>query len=155
MSAARELQAQVTVPTPSGEVWEVLTDLRRMPEWSPELVRMVPLKPGGLRPAQWYLGLNRRGPVVWPTRNVIAVLEPGRTVAWDTTSSGARWCYDLAVEGDTTRVTLTRPVPVRLTRLSRIVAPLLLGGSEQHADELESGMRTTLERLRAAVVSRR
>lgn len=151
MSADRELQAHIVVPTPPARVWEVLVDFTRMPEWSPELVRMVPLKRGGLRLGQWYLGVNRRGLVVWPTRNVISVLEPGRTVAWDTTSSGARWSYDLAEDSDGTRVTLTRPVPVRLTRLSRIVAPLLLGGSAEHADELERGMQTTLERLRAAV----
>ena len=151
MSADRELRAAVTVPAPPEQVWEVLTDLGRMPEWSPELVTMVPLKRGGLRLGQWYLGVNRRGPVVWPTRNVVSVLEPGQTVAWDTTSSGARWCYEVAPEADGTRVTLTRPVPRRLSRLSRIVAPLLLGGSDAHADELEAGMRTTLERLRTAV----
>ena len=65
------------------KIWALLTDLRRMPE-SPELVRMIPLKPGGLRAGQWYLGINRRKAVLWPTRNVVAVLEPGRLVAWDT-----------------------------------------------------------------------
>jgi uncharacterized protein YndB with AHSA1/START domain len=151
MSADRELHAHVVVPASPAQVWDVLIDFTRMPEWSPELVKMVPLKPGGLRLGQWYLGVNRRGLVVWPTRNVISVLDPGRCVAWDTRSSGARWSYDLAEDSDGTRVTLTRPVPVRLTRLSRIVAPMLLGGSEEHADELERGMQTTLERLRAAV----
>ena len=66
-----------------------------MPDWSPELVRMVPLKRGGLRVGQWYLGINRRKAVVWPTRSVVAVLEPGRLLAWDTKSSGARWIWEL------------------------------------------------------------
>jgi len=151
MPADRELHAELTVRATPGRVWQVLTDFGRMPEWSPELVRMVPLKRGGLRLGQWYLGINRRGPVVWPTRNVVTVLEPGRSVGWDTTSSGARWVYELRPEGEDTRLILTRPVPRRLTHLSRIVAPALLGGSEEHADELEAGMQTTLERLRAAV----
>ena len=56
---------------------------------------MVPLKPGGLRVGQWYLGINRRKAVVWPTRSVVAVLEPGRRLAWDTRSSGARWIWEL------------------------------------------------------------
>ncbi|NHA01726.1 hypothetical protein G5V59_23860 [Nocardioides sp. W3-2-3] len=46
--------------------------------WSPETVRMVPLKPGGLRVGQWYLGINRRKAAVWPTRSVVAAVVPGR-----------------------------------------------------------------------------
>ena len=43
-----------------------------------------------------------------------------------------------------------RPVPHRLTLLSRVSAPVLLGGSGAHADELEAGMRATVARLKAA-----
>jgi len=153
-TADRELRAEVTVAASPGRVWQVLTDFARMPEWSPELVRMVPLKRGGLRPQQWYLGINRRGPVVWPSRNVVAVVEPGRRVAWDTTTSGARWIYDVAEDGAGTRVTLSRPVPRRLTTASNVFARFLLGGAESHADELEDGMRQTLDRLRRTVEGR-
>ena len=93
--AARELRAEAMVHAPPGRVWALLTDLARLPEWSPELVRMTPLRPGGLRAGQWYLGLNRRKAVLWPTRSVVAVLEPGRRLAWDTRSSGARWIWEL------------------------------------------------------------
>lgn len=149
--ADRELRAEVTVAAPPDHVWRALTDFRRMPEWSPELVRMVPLRRGGLRVGQWYLGLNRRGPVVWPTRNVVTELSAGRRVAWDTTSSGARWVYDLVEEAGGTRLTLTRPVPGRLTLGSKLFATALLGGADGHADELEDGMRLTLERFKQAV----
>lgn len=149
--AARELRAETVVDAPPTEVWDALTDLRRMPEWSPELVRMVPLRPGGLRLGQQYVGLNRRKAVVWPTRSVVSVLQPGRALAWDTRSSGARWVYELAPEGSGTRVVHRRPVPGRLTLLSKAFAPLFLGGSDGHADELEQGMAQTLARLKAAV----
>ena len=66
------------------EVWAVLGDVRRMPDLSPELVRMIALKPGGLRRGQWYLGINRRGLVVWPTRSTVTDVEPERLLAWDT-----------------------------------------------------------------------
>jgi uncharacterized protein YndB with AHSA1/START domain len=155
MSADRELEADVLVTATPERVWQVLTDFDRMPRWSPELVRMVPLKRGGLRLGQWYLGWNRRGAVVWPTRNVVSVLEPGRRVGWDTTTSGARWIYELTPEDGGTRVRLRRPVPRRLTLVGRLTAARLLGGVEGHADELEAGMRTTLERLRDAVAGDR
>jgi uncharacterized protein YndB with AHSA1/START domain len=148
--AARELYAEATVAAPPTKVWDLLTDLSRMPEWSPELVRMVPLKPGGLRVGQWYLGVNRRKAVVWPTRNVVAELQPGRLLAWDTTSSGARWIWEVGPDPAGTRVVHRRPVPSGVTLMSKVFAPLALGGSDEHADELEEGMRRTVARLKAA-----
>jgi uncharacterized protein YndB with AHSA1/START domain len=151
VTADRELRAQVDVAASPERVWQVLTDLRRMPDWSPELVRMVPLKRGGLRQGHWYLGLNRRKAIVWPTRNVVATLEPGRVLAWDTKTSGARWIFEVDPEGEGTRLVQRRQVPARLTVLSKVFAAAALGGQEEHADELEQGMRTTLERIKAAV----
>lgn len=149
--ADRELRAERLVAAPPAAVWAALTDLSRMPEWSPELVRMVPLLPGGLRVGQHYLGINRRGPVVWPTRSVVAALERERLLAWDTRTSGSRWIYELTPEGDGTRVVQRRPVPGRVNPLGRAFAAALLGGAGPHADELEAGMASTLEGLATAV----
>lgn len=148
--ADRELRAEALVSAPPERVWSLLSDLARMAEWSPETVRMVPLKPGGLRVGQWYLGINRRKGVVWPTRSVVARLEPGRALAWDTRSSGARWIWELEPAEDGTRVVHRRPVPRALTPLSRAFAPVFLGGTAEHADELERGMGVTVSRLKAA-----
>lgn len=150
-SAARELRAERVVAAPPEAVWAALADLSLMPAWSPELVRMVPMLPGGLRVGQQYLGVNRRRRVVWPTRNVVAAVDEGRVLAWDTRSSGSRWIYELAPEGGGTRVVHRRPVPRRLGLLGRAFATVALGGGEAHADELEAGMARTLEGLAAAV----
>ncbi len=153
MGADRELRAETTIAASPDEVWAVLSDMSRMPEWSPELIRLMPLKGGGLRVGQWYLGVNRRGAVLWPTRSVVVAVEPGRSVAWDTKSSGARWIYELTPEGEGTRVVQRRPVPQRLTRVSGAFAGALLGGAEGHADELEGGMAQSLARIKTAVES--
>lgn len=47
-------------------------------------------------------------------------------------------------------MTHRRPVPSGLTRISAVFAAAFLGGAAEHADELESGMATTLARLKAA-----
>lgn len=150
-TADRELVASATVAAPPERVWELLTDLGRMSSWSPELVRMFPVLPGGLRLGQQYVGINRRKAMVWPTRSVVAEIEPGRRLAWDTRSSGARWIWELAPSGDGgTVVTHRRPVPAGLTRVSGIFAGAFLGGAQGHSDELEAGMATTVARLKAA-----
>ena len=150
--ADRELRAEAIFDAAPQRVWDLLTDLSRMPEWSPELVRMVPLKRGGLRVGQWYLGVNKRKAVVWPTRSVVAVLEPGRRLAWDTKSSGARWIWEVEEvdAGARTRVIHRRPVPKRITVMSKLFAPAFLGGNVEHADELEQGMARTVAGLKAA-----
>jgi uncharacterized protein YndB with AHSA1/START domain len=150
-AAARELRAETTIAAPPATVWAALTDLSNMPGWSPELLKMIPLKPGGLKLGQQYLGLNRRKAVIWPTRSVVAELEPEKALAWDTKSSGARWIYELAPEGAGTKIVHRRPVPKKLTLLSRVFAPVALGGSDGHAAELEGHMATTLERIKATV----
>lgn len=151
MTADRELTATATVDAAPERVWSLLTDFSQMPDWSPELVRMVPLLRGGLRVGQQYVGINKRKAMVWPTRSVVAVLEPGRTLAWDTRSSGARWIWELepTADGGTT-VTHRRPVPQGLSAVSGVFAKAFLGGAEGHCDELEAGMTTTVQRLKAA-----
>ncbi len=151
MSADRELRAETTINASPDAVWAALTDLSRMPEWSPELLKMLPLKRGGLREGQWYVGVNLRKGVVWPTRNVVATLEPGKTLAWDTKTSGSRWIFEVSPDGGGTRVVQRRPVPNKLTFIGNFFASYLLGGAESHADELEAGMVETLARFKAEV----
>lgn len=149
VTADRELRAEATIAAPPDRVWALVTDTARMPDWSPELVKMLPLKGGGMREGQWYLGLNRRKAVVWPTRSVVAVVDPGRAIAWDTRSSGARWIWEISPSGEGTRVVHRRPVPSRLTSLSMVFTRVFLGGADGHADELEAGMARTVQRLKA------
>ncbi|WP_183099426.1 SRPBCC family protein [Nocardioides pelophilus] len=148
-TADRELRAEATVEAPPERVWELLTDFSQMAQWSPELVRMLPLKRGGLRVGQWYLGINRRKAVIWPTRSVVAAVETGRRLVWDTRSSGAQWIWELEPVAGGTRVVHRRPVPTGVTLLSRIFAPAALGGSVEHAAELEQGMARTVAGLKA------
>jgi uncharacterized protein YndB with AHSA1/START domain len=58
------LEATIDVDAAPAEVWAVVSDLRRMGEWSPECRRMVAW--GGVREGAWVLGVNRRGPMVRP-----------------------------------------------------------------------------------------
>lgn len=152
-SADRELRAEVVIAAPPAAVWAVVGDAGQLSADSPETVRMLPLKRGGMRVGQWYLGINRRGWVWWPTRSVVATVEPERALVWDTASSGARWIFELSEHPGGTRLVHRRPVPRRLTLVSKLFAGTLLGGTLAHADELEAGMARTLAGVKARVES--
>ncbi|WP_420099562.1 SRPBCC family protein [Corynebacterium sp.] len=146
--SARELRSSVTINVPARDVWSVITDFRNLAAASPELVTMVPILPGGLREGQNYIGINRRKAVVWPTRSRICTIAPERELSWDTVTSGARWVYELRDTDGGTELTLRRPVPGKLTGAGNFFARFLLGGADGHADELEQGIRHTLDVLK-------
>lgn len=148
-TAERELRAETEIAAPPTRVWAVLTDFRNLADASAELVTMKPLLPGGLRVGQSYVGLNRRGAVLWPTRNVVVAVEQEKALAWDTTSSGARWIFELSPTASGTRLVQRRPIPRRRARVGTVFATLFLGGAAGHDDELEAAMEGTLAHIKA------
>ncbi|MQY15804.1 hypothetical protein SRB5_59950 [Streptomyces sp. RB5] len=148
MTADRELHAEILIEAPPETIWALLTDTRALAAASPELLAMTPLKRGGFRTGQTYIGWNRRKLAIWPTRNVVTEATPHDRLIWDTRTSGARWIYELTPHPEGTLVTHRRPVPKTLTPVSKAYAALFLGGIASHADELEAGMHRTLEHLK-------
>jgi len=144
------LSATIDIDAPVDAVWEVVSDLRRMPEFSPELRKVVPLGRRTSGVGTRILGLNRRGLAVWPTTSRVTRWEPRRAVAWRTRESGATWVYELEpAPGGATRVT-SRRVLSGYTAGTALLAPLI-GGAQGHDRELGEGMATTLARIKAAV----
>ncbi|HET8602613.1 MAG TPA: SRPBCC family protein [Marmoricola sp.] len=143
------LSASITIDAPVERVWEVVSDLRRMPEFSPELRRVVPLGRRTSGVGARILGINRRGLAAWPTTSRVTRWEPCRAVAWKTRESAATWVYELEPAEGGTRVT-SRRVLAAWSRGTTLMAPLI-GGAAAHDRELADGMATTLERIKAAV----
>lgn len=147
------ISASVDITAPPEEVWAVVSDVTRMPEWSPELRRLFVLGRGEPRVGMLLLGINRRGYVAWPTTSRVVRLEPGRAVAWKTRESGATWTYELEELGGGTRLTGRRDLPA-FTMGTTLMAPVI-GGAEAHDRELADGVRATLERIKTTVEASR
>jgi uncharacterized membrane protein len=143
------ITASVDIDAPSDRVWEVVGDLTRMPEWSPELRRLKLLGSRPLRVGSTLLGLNRRGWVAWPTTSKVVRLEPGRAVAWRTRESGATWTYELEDTPAGTKLTGRRDLPA-FTVGTAVLGPII-GGAAGHDRELAEGIRTTLGRIKTTV----
>lgn len=144
------LEASVDIAAPRPAVWEVVSDLRRMGEWSPECLRMQVF--GAPREGAWAVGLNRRRLAVWPTTSRITRWEPAYAVAWRVFESGAEWTYELHEAPLGTRLTERRTLPpAGMHRFAAVFARVFLGGATGHDAELLDGMRTTLLRIKVAV----
>ena len=146
-SVPAPISATVEMKASPDEVWSIVSDLGRMPEFSPELRKAFVLGTPGL--GANVIGINRRKAVVWPTTSKVVRWEPGRAVAWKTRESGATWVYELEPTPDGTAVTGRRVLP-RFTLGTSLLAPVI-GGAEGHDAELAEGIRTTLERIRSTV----
>ena len=150
MAAPMPLRASVDIDAPPERVWAV-GDLTRMPEWSPELRRLVLVGKRPVSVGSTLLGLNRRGWVAWPTTSKVTRLDPGSAVAWRTRESGATWTYELEATATGTRLTGRRDLPA-FSRGTSVLGPII-GGAVGHDRELADGIRTTLERIKDSVES--
>ena len=149
MNQPLPISASVDVAARPESVWEVVSDVRRMSEWSPECRRIVVLGSPKEGVGTTFLGVNRRGWAMWPTTSKVVRYEPARAVAWRTRESGATWTYELTPTGSGTTLTGRRDLPA-YTLGTTVMAPLI-GGAQGHDEELADGIRTTLERIRTTV----
>ncbi len=147
MTDPTPISATVEIAAAPEAVWEVVSDLARMPEFSPELRKAFVLGTPGV--GARILGINRRGVVAWPTSSRVVRWEPGRAVAWKTRESGATWVYELEPTSAGTRVTGRRVLP-RFTVATALMGPVI-GGAAGHDAELADGIRTTLKQIKATV----
>lgn len=143
-------EVSVEIDAPASTVWSLVTDVSGMGRLSPECTGGRWMK-GASGPAVGarFRGRNRRGLARWSTTNVVVAAEPDREFAFETKQSGARWRYLIDSDGGRTRVTETREMYKRRPLSARLYAKVALGGLEPHEDEMRTGMRATLDRLKA------
>ena len=147
MSDPTPISATVTIDAEPEAVWSVVSDLRRMPDFSPELRKAFVRGTPGV--GATIIGINRRGLVVWPTASKVVRWERNVAVAWKTRESGATWVYELSKAPGGTEVTARRVLP-KFTKGTSLLAPVI-GGAAGHDRELSDGLRTTLERIKASI----
>ena len=142
----------VHMAAPPSKVWELVSDVTRIGEYSPETFEAEWLD-GADGPAtgarfRGHVKRNGKGPVYWTTCTVLAS-TPGVEFAFGVGSADKpinTWRYRLEPAGDGTDVTesfqLADVAPIRLYWA-------LLGWARGKTNR--NGMRTTLERIRAEV----
>jgi uncharacterized protein YndB with AHSA1/START domain len=150
-------EATIEIDAPPDAVYDLVADITRMGQWSPESTGGRWLGPAtGPAPGARFVGTNR-GRMPWTTRCVVEVAEPGRefTFVRDRPRGFAavRWSYRLEPTGTGTgtRVTERFEQVGRGNRLLHAMAGLVTGvrWADRQAHN-QAGMERTLAALKAA-----
>ena len=146
-------EVSIVVSAPAERVYELVADVTRMPELSPELLECRWLD-GVTEPVVGarFTARNKvaRGPS-WGNKPVITALEPGRYISWARSEPFAgtvEWSYRFDPRPDGTVVTERYEVIRPITRLGWLIITTMSPGDRQA--QLRDGMEQTLQRLRTA-----
>jgi uncharacterized protein YndB with AHSA1/START domain len=142
------LQAQVDIDAPASKVWALISDLRRMPEWSPQCRWMKSFGP--LRPGTRTLNLNRRNGMLWPTTARVVEVVPEQKLAFRVNTNRTIWSYELEPNGQGTRLVESRHAENGVSAYSSLSVNALFGGTTNFERELVEGMNASLAKIKAA-----
>jgi len=151
-------QVSTVVAAAPEDVYALVADVTRTPEFSPEVSRCSWLD-GATGPA-----VGARFEAVntspagksWKNRPVVTVADPGREFAFTRTepfSGTITWRYLLQPVDGGTRVIESYRVERPVSRLGWLVIEKVFAGSDRRT-ALRGGMQTTLDRLRNALESK-
>jgi len=100
------------VAAPPDDVFALISDIERLPEWN-AILQEVTERPAELVPgAQWVVRFGAMGQA-WRSRATLEELDPvARRFAYragtdDGNPSFAQWCWEVAGEGDGSRLTVS------------------------------------------------
>ena len=141
------LQTQIDIDAPVWKVWALISDLQRMPQWSPQCRWMMPI--GALRPGTRTLNLNRRYRMFWPTTCTVVEVIPDKKLAFRVNTNRTIWSYELEPEGQGTRVIESRHAENGVTAISSLSVNALFGGTSNFERELLEGMNASLATIKA------
>lgn len=149
--AAPLLQAQIDINAPVSKVWALVSDLSRMPQWSPQCRMMKTFGP--LRPGARTVNFNRRKRLFWPTTSRITEVIPEKKLAFRVNENNTVWCYELEPTDTGTRLIETRHAENGVKPVSNMAVNALMGGVPSFERELVDGMNQSLARIKAAAES--
>ncbi|MFH8837060.1 SRPBCC family protein [Streptomyces sp. NPDC017868] len=153
------LEESTVVDAPPAVVYRLVSDLRNMGRWSPECRSVWVLRPPA-RTGTRFVGLNRRGPFLWPTLGRVTRMRPDSEFVFDIGVFGlpiARWGYRFEAEGSGTRITEfwqdLRTGGAR-GRVAELLGTVFAGSNPARRVALNrAGMRTTLARIARTATS--
>jgi uncharacterized protein YndB with AHSA1/START domain len=146
MGVPTTAQATIEIDAPPDQIYDLVTDVTRMGEWSPECVRCEwQGEPG--RVGSTFKGHNRSGPARWSTVARVLVADRPKEFSFATLyrdEPSTRWTYRFEGDGPTT-VTESFDA-IRTPPLIAFAERVFLRNRQA---QLEEGMAKTLAAIKA------
>jgi uncharacterized protein YndB with AHSA1/START domain len=141
--AVAEGRATVHIEASPEAVYDLVSDITRMGEWSPECTSASWVD-GATGPSVGakFKGRNKAGLMRWTTTPSVVVTDRGKEFAFRTKETV--WSYRMTPAGDGTDLTETFEVET-YGKLMNLVAPM-----KKRQPVMEKGMEQTLARIKAA-----
>jgi uncharacterized protein YndB with AHSA1/START domain len=142
----------IDVAAPPAVLYDLLADITRMPDWSPEVTSCAWL--GGAthaEPGARFRGWSRKGWRRWSTLSTVSYADRPERFEWHVRFAGlpvATWRYRFVAD-DGHGTTITETVIDQRGPLLRQLSPLITGSRNRHARNDET-MHVTLKRLKTA-----
>jgi hypothetical protein len=152
MRRATRGQTSVHIDASPEQVYELVSGVTRMGEWSPETQRCTWVDGDGPAVGARFKGYNRRGRARWSNTVEVITAEPGVEFAFRRAvlhCGVCDWRYRMQPSGTGTTLTESYEVTKPDWAITNWFNGLLLGIDDRDADLLD-GMRTTLARIKAA-----
>ncbi|MDR7085548.1 uncharacterized protein YndB with AHSA1/START domain [Aeromicrobium panaciterrae] len=143
------LEQSVEIAAEVGVVWDLVSDVRLMSEWSPQ-VTSTRLRDGfeTCELGAQFTNRNKLGELEWTTHAEIVRFEVGREIAFRVEENWAVWSFALAPSAEGTVLTQRRVTPDGISDLSHELTDGFMGGQDEFTKTLLEGMRATLERIK-------
>jgi len=104
MSTLRYAESVVVARSPE-DLYDMISDVTRMGEWSPVCTACWWDEGGGPRPGAWFTGRNELPERTWETRSQVVAADRGREFAFMVRGSWVRWGYTFTPVDGGTQVT--------------------------------------------------
>ncbi|GAA1908799.1 MAG: SRPBCC family protein [Williamsia herbipolensis] len=148
--AAPLIEQSTEIAATPDKVWSIVSDLKRMGEWSPQC-RKVIVRGGTVKLGAKTINVNKRGLLVWPTTAKVVRFEPNKQIAYRIAENHTVWGFEITPTDTGVRLTERREAKNgKTTKVSSTLVDLAFGGNDSFEAELEEGMRETLVKIKAA-----
>lgn len=147
-------EASLHVRASAQQLFDMVSDVTRMGEWSPETIRGEWIG-GATRPevGARFKGTNRRGVMRWSTRPEVVAADQSREFSFVTKRRGfpsTKWSFRFEQAGDgNTELVESFELLDDYSLLGGFIVRRFVWKTDDRRADLEAGMLRTLERIKA------
>lgn len=147
-------EVRTTIAAPPDRVYDLVSDVTRMGEWSPETSACEWVDGVGPVVGAKFRGHNAAGKAKWSTTCRVDVADPGREFTFSVIAPMgsmvfSTWSYRLTPDGDGTELVESMEGYRRSGALKKLISGLVTGVKDRAAHNLVT-MEETLRRIKAA-----